>query len=119
MKTAQTVPLDIELKVCVQPGYLRGHVKAALLDLFSNRVLPDGQLGFFHPDNLTFGEGIYLSKLVARAQDVPGAASVVVNKLERLYLGPNGEPRARPVGVEPRWRSRGWTMIRASRSTAG
>ena len=91
VKTAQTVPLDIELEVCVQPGYLRGHVKATLLDLFSNRVLPDGRLGFFHPDNLTFGEGIYLSKLVARAQDVPGVASVVVNKLERLYLVPNGE----------------------------
>jgi hypothetical protein len=91
VKSAQMVPLDVELMVCVQPGYLAGHVKVVLLDLFSNRVLADGRLGFFHPDNLTFGEGIYLSKLAALAQATPGVASVVVNKLERLYEGPNGE----------------------------
>lgn len=91
VKSAHRVPLDIELLICVLPGYLRGHVKAELLDLFSNRMLPDGRLGFFHPDNLTFGEGVYLSKLVAIAQAVPGVESVKINKLERLFEGPNGE----------------------------
>lgn len=85
------MPLDIELLVCVLPHYLRGHVKAELLDVFSNRMLPDGRLGFFHPDNLTFGEGIYLSKLVAVVQAVAGVESVAVNKLERLSEGPNDE----------------------------
>ncbi len=88
---ARYIPLDIEMVICVLPDYLRGHVKAALLDLFSNRRLADGRLGFFHPDNLTFGEGIYLSKLVAFAQAVPGVENVVVKKLERLNEGPNGE----------------------------
>lgn len=91
VKSAHRVPLDIELLICVVPGYLRGHVKAALLDVFCNRMLPDGRLGFFHPDNLTFGEGIYLSKLVAAAQTVPGVESVRVNKLQRLYEPPNDE----------------------------
>ncbi len=91
VKSAHRVPLDIELLICVVPGYLRGHVKAELLDLFSNRLLPDGRLGFFHPDNLTFGEGIYLSTLVAMAQAVAGVESVKINKLERLFEGPNGE----------------------------
>jgi hypothetical protein len=91
VKSAHRVPLDIELVICVLPSYLRGHVKATLLDVFSNRMLPDGRLGFFHPDNLTFGEGIYLSKLVAAAQAVTGVESVMVNKLERLFEGPNGE----------------------------
>jgi hypothetical protein len=91
VKSAHRVPLDIEFLICVLPGYLRGHVKAELLDLFSNRLLPDGRLGFFHPDNLTFGEGIYLSALVAIAQAVPGVESVKINKLERLFEGPNGE----------------------------
>ena len=89
--SAKRVPLDIELVICVLPGHLRGHVKAALLDVFSNRMLPDGRLGFFHPDNLTFGEGIYLSKLVAAAQAVTGVESVKVNKLQRLYEPPNSE----------------------------
>lgn len=91
VRSAHRVPLDVELLICVLPGYLRGHVKATLLDVLSNRMLPDGRLGFFHPDNLTFGEGIYLSKLVAAAQAVPGVESVKINKLERLLEGPNDE----------------------------
>jgi predicted phage baseplate assembly protein len=85
------VPLLIEMKVCVLPNYLRGHVELALLELFSNRALAGGGLGFFHPDNQTFGEGVYLSRLVAAAQAVQGVESVTVTKLERLYQGPNHE----------------------------
>jgi predicted phage baseplate assembly protein len=69
---ARYVPLDLKLEVCALPGYLRAHVKAALLDVFSNRVLPGGQLGFFQPDNLTFGEGVFLSQIIAKAQAVAG-----------------------------------------------
>ena len=83
VKSAHRVPLNIELEVCVLPNYLRGHVKAELLKVFSNKRLADGQLGFFHPDKLTFGEDIYLSKLVAAAQSVEGVASVTVNIMQR------------------------------------
>jgi hypothetical protein len=95
VKPAQYVPLDLVLTVCVLPQYLRGHVEAALLDVFSNRVLPNGQLGFFHPDNLTFGEGIHVSRIVAAAQAVPGVQNVQVTRLERLEIS---EP---PPGAEP------------------
>ena len=88
---ADYVPLDIAMTICVAPHYLRGHVKAALLDIFSNRILPNGQLGFFHPDNLTFGRGVAVSKLVAIAQAVPGVQSVTVTTLERFQEGPNNE----------------------------
>jgi predicted phage baseplate assembly protein len=81
---AAYVPLDIEMIVCVLPHYLRGHVEAALLEVFSNRILPDGRLGFFHPDSLTFGEGIYLSKLIAAAYSVTGIESVTVTRFQRL-----------------------------------
>ena len=77
--------------VCVLPNYLRGHIKAALLDLFSNRTLTDGRKGFFHPDNLTFGEGIYLSRLVAAAQAVEGIESVQVTRLQRYNEPANQE----------------------------
>lgn len=88
---ARRVPLDIALMVCVRQGYLRGHVEAALLDVFSNRALPGGRRGYFHPDNLTFGEGIYLSRLVATAHAVPGVESVQLTKLQRLFEAPNHE----------------------------
>ena len=88
---AQRVPLEIELLVCVKEHYLRGHVQAALLDLFSNRRLPDGTLGFFHPDRLSFGDGVYSSALAAVAQAVEGVQNVEVRRLERLQEGPNQE----------------------------
>ena len=91
VQPAKYVPLDIVLTVCVLPHYLRAHVEAGLLDLFSNRILPAGKSGFFHPNNLSFGEGIYLSKLVAAAQGVNGVESVRVVKLQRLYEAPNNE----------------------------
>lgn len=91
VKRAVPVGLDVEMSICVRPHYLRGHVQAALLDVLGNRALPAGRRGFFHPDNLTFGEGVALSKLIAIAQAVTGVESVAVKKFERLYVGPNGE----------------------------
>jgi hypothetical protein len=66
------VSLDLELSVCVKPGYYRSQVKADLLKCVSNRDLPDGTRGFFHPDNLTFGQPVYLSQIIALAMQVPG-----------------------------------------------
>ena len=85
VKSAQRVPLDIELMICVRPDYLRGHVKAELLNVFSNKRLPDGKPGFFHPDNLTFGDDIYLSKIVAAAQAVQGVESVDSQQIAALW----------------------------------
>jgi hypothetical protein len=101
VRPAIYIPIDLELTVCVKPGYLTGHVKAELIDLFSTRVLPDSRLGFFHPDNLTFGSGIMISKLVALAQSVTGVENVIVTRLKR-YSEPEGRELADgilPVGT--------------------
>ena len=88
---ATYVPLRVALLVCVLPDYLRGHVEAALRLALGSGRLPDGRLGFFHPDNLTFGEGIYLSRLVAAAHGVEGVEGVQVTRLQRLFEAPNQE----------------------------
>jgi len=88
---AKYVPLDIVMVVCVKPGYLNGHVKPALLDVFSNSIMPDGRNGFFHPDRLTFGQSIRLSSLIATAKAVPGVENLVVTKFEQIFEGPNQE----------------------------
>ena len=98
---ARYVSLNIALDVCVQPDYLRGHVKAALLRLFSNRILPNGKPGFFHPDNFTFGDGIYLSQLVAAAQVVEGVESVRVIRLQRQFERPKPRAGKRCVAARP------------------
>jgi baseplate J-like protein len=66
------VPLDIVFTVCLLAGYSRAQVKEDLLRRFSSRVLPDGTLGFFHPDNFSFGQTVYLSQLIALVMSVPG-----------------------------------------------
>jgi predicted phage baseplate assembly protein len=81
---ASYVPLELSMTVCVKPEYLKGHVEAALMEAFSNRYLEDGGKGFFHPDELSFGDGVYLSKIVTRAQAVPGVETVKVTALKRL-----------------------------------
>ncbi len=98
---ATYVPLYISMTICVLPNYLRGHVEAALLDVFSNHVLASGARGFFHPDNLTFGDNIYLSKLVAAAQAVTEVQRVVINRLERLFQGANGELESGVLEIGP------------------
>ncbi len=78
------VPLDIEMRVSVQPGYFRSDVQRALLDVFSTRVLADGRRGLFHPDQFSFGQAVHLSPLYAAAQAVAGVRSVVITRFQRV-----------------------------------
>jgi predicted phage baseplate assembly protein len=78
------VPIEIDMEVCVSPDYLRGQVKAAVLERFSNRMLPDGTLGAFHPDRMKFGETLYLSPLIGLVQSVEGVMSVEVTLFQRF-----------------------------------
>lgn len=77
------VPLEIEMQVCLSPGYFFEDVQQALLKVFSNRTATDGSRGVFHPDNFTFGQAVLLSRIIAAAQAVTGVASVVVSKFQR------------------------------------
>ena len=77
------VPLEIELLVCIKRDYFFEDVHSALLELFSNRVLPNGTLGVFHPDNFTFGQPVYSSAVIAAAQSVTGVDSVTLRKFQR------------------------------------
>ena len=95
------MPLDIVLTVCLRPGYHRSTVKQALLETFGTVDLPDGRRGFFHPDNFTFGQPVYLSQVVAAAMQVPGVHWVDAddtpprpNRFQRWGRLPRGERAA-------------------------
>jgi hypothetical protein len=77
------VPLEIEIAVNVSPSSLRDEVKKALTETFSNQTLPDGRKGFFHPDNFTFGQPVYLSKISAAAAKVDGVVSLNIKTFKR------------------------------------
>jgi hypothetical protein len=95
---ARNVALDIALHLCVLPGYFRSEVLRAVQLELGAGVLPDGRLAVFHPDNFTFGDAVYLSRIVAVAQSVEGVEAVWVQKFERL-----GQPDTLPMesGVLP------------------
>lgn len=94
------VPLEIVVDVCVLPGHRRADVAASLTRAFSAGRLPDGNRGFFHPDNFTFGTPLFLSDVVATAMAVPGVARVDVGddaddptglRFRRMGVAPSGE----------------------------
>lgn len=91
VQPARAVALDLAIEACALPGHKRADVKSALLAAFGTGPLPDGTLGFFHPDALTFGEGIPLSWIIARAHAVAGVECVTVTRLQRLFEPANGE----------------------------
>ena len=43
------VALEIDLHVCVAADHFRSDVERELFDVLSNRDLPDGRRGLFHP----------------------------------------------------------------------
>jgi predicted phage baseplate assembly protein len=117
VRAADYVPIDLALDICVAPEYLRGQIKAALLDAFSNRTLANGTSGFFHPDKLTFGDDIYLSAIMAAAHAVTGATAVRVKRLQQQFEASNQEIEngVLPLGPfqiarldnDPNWPDRG------------
>ena len=83
--------LDLRLRVCVTPGYFQADVKLALLKAFGRDLRPDGQPAFFHPDNFSFGDPLYASRVHAAAMAVPGVSSLTLTRFERWGAGSQGE----------------------------
>jgi predicted phage baseplate assembly protein len=93
---ARQVPIDLEVEICV----LRGAIAEDVAERVRVR-LGSGPGGFFHPDALTFGGGIAVSRLVAAAHAVEGGADVRVTILNRLYEPPDGEIEAGLLPIAP------------------
>ncbi|MFJ7905598.1 putative baseplate assembly protein [Kitasatospora sp. NPDC096204] len=91
VRPAVLVPIDLELRICAAAGHQRGHVLAELRRVLGSRALPDGRVGFFHPDALGFGDPVRVSRLVAAAAAVPGVVSAQVTRLRRQFGRDDGE----------------------------
>lgn len=92
------VALDLALHVCVLPGHFRAPLLRAVRLRLSAQRLGDGTLGLFHPDNLSFGEPVYLSRIVAAVQAIEGVEAVRVTRFQRLV---GGSPSTLDNGVIP------------------
>ncbi|MCX6028851.1 MAG: putative baseplate assembly protein [Chloroflexi bacterium] len=78
-----TVPLEIEMRVCLKPDASRSDVAEQLLAIYSAGTLPDGRRGVFHPDDFTFGQPVYLSQVYRAAEGIAGVASYEITTFQR------------------------------------
>jgi hypothetical protein len=85
------VPLEITLAVQVAQHYSASDIRQQLQDAFSNRALPGGQYGFFYPAHFTFGQPVYLSQLIALANNIAGVVSVEARTFKRQDQPPQKE----------------------------
>jgi predicted phage baseplate assembly protein len=84
--------LELGLFVCADKGHFRSQVRQAVLRVLGTRVFPNGGRGFFHPDNFTFGQPVYLSAIYARVMGIEGVSSVRATLFRR-----RGRPDPRPL----------------------
>jgi hypothetical protein len=82
LDSPQYISLEIDLQICIDPYYFEADVVQSLLQVLSNRILPDGRKGFFYPTNFTFGQTVYLSLIYAAARTVPGVVTVTASKFQ-------------------------------------
>ena len=68
--------LDIEIHICAAPTSYIGEVKEAVLEVLFGRRGVRPLIGFFSPDNWTFGDPLERARLEAVIQAVPGVRAV-------------------------------------------
>jgi hypothetical protein len=95
------VALDLALTVHVAPTHAASTVKQALLEAFSSADLPNGRQGFFHPEQFTIGQPVYLSQIITRAMQVPGVVQVEATRFQRLGRPPQDELREGRILLGP------------------
>ena len=83
VQLATYIPIDITLLIRLERGQAKSSVRLELLQRLGSDKLETGELGFFHPDNYTFGDPIYKCRLVAEAMKVEGLRSVEVLVMQR------------------------------------
>lgn len=91
LRTAQYVPLEIAIEICVAPGHFRGDVLREAYRALSNRRNRNGSLGFFHPQRFCFGEDVYLSQIYAAFMAIEGINSAILTTFERYWETANQE----------------------------
>ena len=91
VRAPEYIPIDLALELCVDPGHFRADVARAVVDALSDRAFPDGTRGLFHPDQFSFGDPVYLSRIYAVAGAVAGVASLTVRRFRRFREREAGE----------------------------
>src|SRR6185369_1039702 len=77
--------IDLKIDVCIEPTSYRGEVEATLLEVLFGKTGLRPAIGFFSPDNFTFGTPLDRAKLEATIQAVTGVRAV-----EKIHIRRRG-----------------------------
>ncbi|MGC9419101.1 MAG: putative baseplate assembly protein, partial [Rhodovulum sp.] len=77
------VALEIALFVCAGPDHFRSEIKREVLQVLSTERLQGIRTGLFHPDNFSFGDPVWLSRIYAAVMCVEGVTSVKATTFRR------------------------------------
>jgi hypothetical protein len=94
------VPVEIDIEVWVEPEYHRSDVERALRAALGDRLRTDDSPGFFYPDNFTFEQPLYLSRLYEEVESVEGVGSAIITRFKRLLEAPADELEQGYIPVE-------------------
>ena len=88
------VPLEIKIKILVNPNYSAQELKKRLNSIFCNSNL-DTTINkcFFHPDNFTFGQSLFVSSIYGAISTIEGVSSISIEKFQRWGRPSNMEAR--------------------------
>jgi hypothetical protein len=89
---AEYVCVRLALSVSLAPHHQRGAVLRELRERLGSGTRRDGGQGLFHPDQLTFGQAIAVSAILAAAFEVSGVAAVEVTALQDIAASGAGTP---------------------------
>jgi hypothetical protein len=96
IRGATYVPLIIKFAFEIKPGFTPQAVSAALKETLGKDDLPGDRRGYFHPDQWSFGDQVYLSHFYKTVLSVPGVAALDVSEFRRQDASGKG---ARTQGV--------------------
>jgi hypothetical protein len=91
VRSAEYVPLQIEVHLCVDPDHFRADVVQAVFRALGTGVDLARRPAFFNRANWTFGQPVYLSRLYAAIDAVQGVDSAEVTVFQRYGRLAQGE----------------------------
>lgn len=78
------VRVELAIDICLKPGFRPDKVEAAVREALGSTARPGGGTGFFHPDNFTFGQNLYVSRIFDAVAAVAGVSSSHIIRLCRF-----------------------------------
>lgn len=88
IEEAKYVPIEIGITVYLRKYFdskiLRGRIRSSLGNKEDNTIV-DGSRGLFHPDNFTFGDPVYASKIYEVLKNVPEVKYGVITTFRKRH----------------------------------